>query len=209
VGLTGFHSNHRFCFQQYVFDNLTFSYTFPSHHNFRHTLADYHKPKLNANTDMSNFARIHFSANRSSMQLRDNAISMPAHSYVRTDDEAHRLASTGAKVVLAIQRHDEQGLTSSTHVKRDKYYLKWTKEHDDAIIAPIERSSAAKKEGDQPKKSAFATAFGARKGRRHRETVKKAVKKMSRFLERKLEAAAANRRRECQNMLPLGAYSCF
>jgi hypothetical protein len=92
--------------------------------NFRHTLTDYHKPKLNANTDMSNFARIHFSANRSSMQLRDNAISMPAHSYVRTDDEAHRLASTRAKVVLAIQRHDEQGLTSSTHVKRDKYYLR-------------------------------------------------------------------------------------
>jgi hypothetical protein len=55
----------------------------------------------------------------------------------------------------------------------------------------------------------LATAFEARKERRYRETVKKAAKKVSRFLERKLEAAAANRRRESQNMLPLGAYSFF
>jgi hypothetical protein len=119
------------------------------------------------------------------------------------------LATTRAKAVQAIQHHDEQGLTRSKHLKRDKDYIDPTKMHDDATIAGMERSATAKEKWSQPKKSAFATAFGARKERRHGEMLKKAVKKVSLFLERKLEAAAANRRRECQNMLPLGAYSFF
>jgi hypothetical protein len=78
-----------------------------------------------------------------------------------------------------------------------------------SIIAGIEHSSAAKEKSDQPKKSAFSTAFGARKERRQGYMGKKAAKEVLRFLERKLDAAAAKRRRECQNMLPLGAYIFF
>jgi hypothetical protein len=176
-------------------------------HHFQYPRPNY-DTTLNTNTipspsptptsTISNFARIHFSVNHGYTKLHNNSSSRSTPSYIRTNGEAHRLASIKAKAIVAVQRLDEQDLPSAGY----RTYIKTTKGHDDAVAQRIEESK--EKSG-----SAFVIAFGARKKKSHREIVKKAAKKASRLVERKLEVAAAERKRECRNELPLSAFSFF